>query len=175
MKAWFYLFAWTLALSNFSYAAANNELRLGALAHNKGPIASETEDGPDLTLAYYHRLKQYGWGTLFAHGGAVINLADGTSYIYTGLNPQWSLGGSPLYVEVGAGFALHNGDLEKKTDNKREMGSRLLFHIEFNLGYQINEHYSLGLFFDHISNGSILNNNNNRGLDTYGLRLGRRL
>lgn len=54
------------------------------------------------------------------------------------------------------------------------MGSRVLFHTEFNLGYQINPRYSVGLYLDHISNGGILNDDNNRGLDTYGVRLGRR-
>ena len=154
--------------------AGEHEWRFGVLAHNKGPIASETEDGPDVTLAYYHHLKQYNWGGLFAHGGAVINTADGTSYLYSGLNPKWNFGESPVYFELGFGLAVHDGDLEKKSAERREMGSRVLFHTEFNLGYQINPLYSVGLYLDHISNGGILNDDNNRGLDTYGIRLGRR-
>lgn len=159
-------------LSNWAHAGAKHELRFGLLAHNKGPIASETEDGPDITLAYYHSLKQYRWGGLYAHLGAVINTEDGTSYLFSGLNPKWQLGASPWYFESGLGLAVHDGDLEKESPQRREMGSRTLFHIEFTLGYQITERCSAGLYLDHISNGSILNDNNNRGLDTYGLRLG---
>lgn len=176
MKALRAVFVLCMVLLNKPlYAEPAGELRLGLLAHNKGPIASETEDGPDITLAYYHPLKQYRWGGLYAHLGAVINTADGTSYLFSGLNPKWQLGASPWYFESGFGLASHDGDLEKESPKRREMGSRTLFHIEFTLAYQLSTCCSAGLYMDHISNGSILNDNNNRGLDTYGIRLGWRL
>lgn len=163
-------------LLSSSLALADNyhkhEWRAGVLAHNKGPIASETEDGPDINLAYHHLLKAYSWAGIYAHGGAVINLADGTSYVYTGLNTQHFFGESRVFFEIGGGLAVHDGDLEKKSPDRREMGSRVLFHLESSLGYNFNNGMSLSFFFDHISNGSILNNDDNRGLDTYGLRLG---
>ena len=145
---------------------------LGALAHNKGPIASETEDGPDANIAYHQLLKRFDNAGLYGHGGAVINLSDGTSYAYLGGTGRLGFGASPLYGEIGGGFAVHDGDLEKKSANRRELGSRILFRFEISLGYQITEAVSASLFMDHISNGSILNNDDNRGLDTYGLRLG---
>ncbi|MBQ0759596.1 MAG: acyloxyacyl hydrolase [Gammaproteobacteria bacterium] len=145
---------------------------VGGLAHNKGPIASETEDGPDLNIAYHHLFKRFDNSGLYAHGGAVINLADGTSYAYIGGTGRLAFGASPIYGEIGGGFAVHDGDLEKKSENKRELGSRTLFRFEISLGYQISDAVSASLFMDHISNGSILNNDDNRGLDTYGLRLG---
>ncbi|CAA0089837.1 Uncharacterised protein [Zhongshania aliphaticivorans] len=144
----------------------------GALAHNKGPIASETEDGPDINFAYHHLLKRFDNSGLYGHGGAVINLADGTSYAYLGGTGRLIFGSSPFYAELGGGFAVHDGDLEKKSDDKRELGSRILFRFEISAGYQINDSFSASIFMDHISNGSILNDDNNRGLDTYGLRLG---
>ena len=150
----------------------NHEWRFGILAHNKGPIASETEDGPDINIAYHHLLKNYDWTGLYLHGGAVINTADGTSYAYSGLNTQFLFGSSPFYYELGGGLAIHDGDLEKKSENRRELGSRVLFHLEMSLGYNLANGMSLGFYFDHISNGSILNNDDNRGLDTYGIRLG---
>ncbi|AKH69909.1 Lipid A 3-O-deacylase (PagL) [Spongiibacter sp. IMCC21906] len=161
-------------LCSLAHSAEYNkhEWRLGLLAHNKGPIASETEDGPDINIAYHYLMKAYSWGGAFAHGGAVINLADGTSYVYTGLNTQIPFGESPFFFEVGGGFAIHDGDLEKKSKERREMGSRVLFHFESSFGYNFNNGMSLSFFFDHISNGSILNDDDNKGLDTYGLRLG---
>ena len=145
---------------------------LGGLAHNKGPIASETEDGPDVNIAYHHLLKRFDNSGLYAHGGAVINLSDGTSYAYLGGTGRLAFGASPVYGEIGVGFAVHDGDLEKKSNNKRELGSRELFRFEISLGYQISDAISASLFLSHISNGSILNNDDNRGLDTYGLRIG---
>lgn len=169
------LFAFALLFASTASFADNyhkHEWRAGVLAHNKGPIASETEDGPDINIAYHHFLTEYSWAGIYAHGGAVINLADGTSYIYTGLNSQTFFGDSPFFFEIGGGFAVHDGDLEKESPERREMGSRVLFHFETSLGYNFSNGMSLSFYFDHISNGSILNDDDNRGLDTYGLRLG---
>lgn len=166
-----------LALSANAESTNTNSLPerivfFGGLAHNKGPIASETEDGPDVNFAYHHLLKRFDNSGLYAHGGAVINLADGTSYAYIGGTGRLTFGASPFYGEIGGGFAVHDGDLEKKSKNKRELGSRILFRFETSLGYQISDALSASLFMDHISNGSLLNNDDNRGLDTYGLRIG---
>lgn len=159
-----------------AFELPNTEVRIGLLAHNKGPIASETEDGPDINIAYHQQFAKADWGNtlvgFYAHGGAVINLADGTSYIYAGLNSMNAFGDSNFYFEIGGGFAVHDGDLEKKSEDRREMGSRVLFRFESSIGYQFNNDMSLSFFFDHISNGSILNDDDNKGLDTYGLRWG---
>ncbi|HCS28078.1 MAG TPA: acyloxyacyl hydrolase [Spongiibacteraceae bacterium] len=149
-----------------------HELRFGALAHNKGPIASETEDGPDVTVAYQYLLNAYDWGGLFVAGGAVANLSNGTSYLFSGLNTQFPFGESPYFFELGFGLAIHDGDLTKKSNDRRELGSRVLFHTAMSVGYQFSNDMTASFYFDHISNGEILNDDDNRGLDTYGLRIG---
>ena len=173
----------SLLLSCFAFSSSasafempHQEVRIGLLAHNKGPIASETEDGPDINIAYHQRFAKVDWGStivgFFGHGGAVVNLADGTSYIYAGINSMNAFGDSNWYFELGGGFAVHDGDLEKKSEDRREMGSRVLFRFETSIGYQFENEMSLSFFFDHISNGSILNDDDNKGLDTWGLRWG---
>jgi len=168
-----------LALLSYGISAfelPKSETYFGVLAHNKGPIASETEDGPDLNLAYHHRLTDWYWGDtpwgLYGHGGAVINLSNGTSYAYAGMNTLTPISRSKWFYTLGAGFAVHDGDLEKESGDRRELGNRTLFRLETSLGYQFNPKLSLAFVFDHISHGSLLHDDNNRGLDTFGLRLG---
>ncbi|MBB3047162.1 hypothetical protein FHR99_001398 [Litorivivens lipolytica] len=166
----------TLSHTASAFEMPSKEAYFGVLAHNKGPIASETEDGPDINLAYHLLLTDWQWGDtpwgLYGHGGAVINLSNGTSYVYAGLNTLAQIGQSDWFYTIGAGIAVHDGDLEKESPDRRELGNRTLFRLETSLGYQFNPDLSLSFVFDHISHGSILHDDNNRGLDTYGLRLG---
>ena len=52
------------------------------------------------------------------------------------------------------------------------IGRRVLFHDSIEYGYRLDEHRSVSLFFEHISNASSAAKN--QGLDTLGLRFGYR-
>ena len=153
------------------------ELRGGVLAHNRGPVASHTESGPDLNAALHVLLfdtDALGFPIgFYGHVGGVLNLGHGTSYAYSGLNAQVPFGSSGFYAEFGGGFAVHDGNLKRTTAHRRAMGSRVLFRGMLGLGYRINERWSLTATVDHISNGGILGSSrHNKGLDTFGLRIG---
>jgi len=153
------------------------EFRIGVLAHNKGPIASQTEDGPDLNFAVYYTP----WTVDIAgvpvgiagHIGGVLNLSDGTSYGYIGANTNIPLSSSGFFVEFGGGLALHDGELEVGNPDQRALGSRILFRAEASLGYKFDNGVTLSFMADHISNGGLLSSGSNAGLDTFGFRLGR--
>ena len=163
----------SVASADCSWRDGKYELGLGLAAHNKGPLASETEDGPDINLSLRRQIRAFGSWCALAHGGLMINLADGTSYGYAGADFEYSFGRA-WRLGLGGGLAVHDGPLTSSSDSQRAYGSRLLLRSEMRLGYQFTERTMLEFVFDHISNGGF-KGDRNQGLDTLGLRLGYRL
>lgn len=162
----------------FSYMqvfADNSDFRFGILAHNKGFIASKTEDGFDLNLAYHSLISSNTFGLdgfkSSWHLGGTVNSAGDTSFVYAGVLWGRDLGQSNWFVEFGGGLAIHNGNLHDFTDDRRLIGSRVLFRYEVGIGYRFNSRFSFQFVNDHISNGGIFDDKHNQGMDTYGGRL----
>ncbi|MFH2060043.1 MAG: acyloxyacyl hydrolase [Pseudomonadota bacterium] len=105
------------------------------------------------------------------HLGAVLNTTGDTSYLYTGFLFGHHFNRSNWFYELGGGFAIHDGNQHDGLDERRRMGSRLLFRYEIGLGYRFNTNYALQIVHDHISNAGIIDDDDNQGLDTYGVRL----
>ena len=76
------------------------------------------------------------------------------------------------FLGLGLGVAVHNGSDESLTiePDRKLLGRRVLFHDVIEIGYRFDQHNSLSLFFEHISNASTAHKN--QGLDTLGLRYG---
>lgn len=161
---------------NSSAKSDRFEVRGGLLAHNQGPVASSTESGPDIALALHYTPWVIDVGNvpvgIVGHVGTVLNLSSGTSYAYVGANTHIPFANSGLFFEFGGGFAVHDGNLKTANDERRALGSRILFRAEINLGYKFDNGMTLSFMVDHISNGSILSSGLNQGLDTFGVRLG---
>lgn len=152
--------------------ALANSLHLGVLAHDVPDLWSHNnrEDGIDLNLEWTPRWPAWspGTGTVGSHLGLNLNSAGDTSYLYGGLN--WRLGQSKgWYGRIGLGGALHNGERRFVNNDRKALGSRLLFHIPLEVGYQWSK-YSVSLYFSHISNA--YTQDENEGMDTLGLRVG---
>jgi lipid A 3-O-deacylase len=96
---------------------------------------------------------------------------DSTSKVYAGA--RWVYD-SPRgwFAGVGLGAALHSGKLDASDPERKALGSRVLFHIPFEVGLRFEYHHSVSLYFDHISNGGT--RSANEGLDTLGIRYGYR-
>ena len=77
-----------------------------------------------------------------------------------------------MFFALGMGAAIHDGELGINTGQKA-LGSRVLFHPSGELGYRFDGVHSISVFFDHISNG--YSRRDNEGMDTIGVRFGRRL
>jgi hypothetical protein len=100
-----------------------------------------------------------------------VNSAGATNYASAGIS--WKIGRS-FYGRPGVGLAIHDGPSRVvPSDGRIDFGSRLLFALEFGLGYQVNERTSLEASIVHLSHGQLFSPQN-PGLDNLGLRLNHR-
>jgi hypothetical protein len=146
-----------------------SEIRLGVLAHD--PLTHK-EDGVDLNAELFFDSWTNGSWQLRPAIGATVSLNGDTSQAYVGLVYGGPLSDS-VFFELGGGAAVHNGELDTLDPDRKELGSRVLFHVEASLGVMLTDTTSLSLYADHMSNAGI--ENHNEGLETAGLRVGFRL
>lgn len=158
---------------------AGLELRLGILTHDFSFADRRREHGLDANIEL---LFQPGWlpfgldalpqGRLLGFAGLTTQLAgDTTDQLYGGLTydvfPERG-----LLLRLAGGLALHDGDLENDTDERLEVGQRVLFYGAFELGYRFLDRHTLSVFYQHSSNGPL--GGTNQGIDNLGLRYGYR-
>jgi len=67
-----------------------------------------------------------------------------------------------------SGLASDTDLSETGDDNKKELGSRVLFRIPVEIGVYFARHHGVSMMFDHVSNAYLADPN--EGLDTIGLR-----
>jgi lipid A 3-O-deacylase len=104
--------------------------------------------------------------------GATINFNGDTSKAYADL--RWEAeAASGVFFALGMGAALHNGQIDLTDPTRKALGSPVLFHPSAELGYRWDGVNSISIFADHISNG--FTKRYNEGMDTVGIRYGRRL
>jgi hypothetical protein len=149
------------------------EVRGGALAHDVGGLWSgeHEEHGFDLNaeLIFRRGALPLRFGALRPHLGATLNSRHYTSKVYAG--GTWRLAAeSGAFFEIGLGAAIHNGKLETRDRDRKELGSRVLFRVPIEIGLALAERHSVSVFFDHVSNAGLADEN--EGLDTLGVRYG---
>lgn len=169
--------AWDTSVDRPASGGLIHELKIGALAHdvpymwsgfNKEPYSVdlnfEVIFGPSVTFL---------GGTIRPALGATINFEGYTSKAYLDARWQWELS-SATFLAIGIGIAVHNGNDESfvYAPDEKLLGRRVLFHPHFEFGYRLNDHNSLSIFFEHISNADTAAKN--QGLDTLGIRYGYR-
>lgn len=147
--------------------------RVGVLAHDVDRLWSRSrkEGGVDANAELvFNRPSLSVWGgRLLPNLGASINSRKDTSRIYAGA--IWEiLFGPDLFANAGIGLAIHDGDLDSASENNKQLGSRILFRIPFELGICLQERHRISIMFDHISNSYLASPN--EGLDTIGVRYG---
>ena len=104
--------------------------------------------------------------------GATINFNGDTSKAYADL--RWEAeAASGVFFALGMGAALHNGQVDLTDPARKALGSPVLFHPSAELGYRWDGVNSISIFADHMSNG--FTQRYNEGMDTVGIRYGRRL
>jgi lipid A 3-O-deacylase len=152
-----------------------HELKIGVLAHDVPEFWSHFQReryGPDLNIeALLSPSVDFLGGTIRPAIGGTFNFRGDTSKGY--LDARWqrdtALG---IFFGLGFGVAVHDGNLKATEVDRKALGTRVLFHTQFEVGYRIDRHQSISIFYDHISNASI--KSENEGLDTLGLRYGYR-
>lgn len=110
--------------------------------------------------------------------GFEANTSGYTSQGYFGLTWTWQLARNLLRsgdgVEFGIGFgpAFNNGLIRSERTDRQNLGSHVLFHVSFELGYRITPRYTVSAFLDHSSNAGFAREN--QSLNDVGLRFGLR-
>ena len=110
-------------------------------------------------------------GTIRPAIGGTVNTDGYTSKGY--IDARWQIElPSRFYFGLGIGAAFHDGRVDPDAPDRKALGSRLLFHIPIELGYRFDDHNSISVYFEHISNG--YTRSVNEGLDSLGVRYGYR-
>jgi hypothetical protein len=160
----------SLAVAGVCQAGGLSEVRLGVLAHD--PMINK-ESGVDLNAElYFDSWTDGSWQLRPSVGGTLALEEDATSFAYLDLNYGGPVFDS-VFVEFSFGGAVHDGKLESTDPDRKELGSRVLFHGAVSIGVMLSETTSISLYVDHISNAGI--EERNEGLETAGLRFGIRL
>jgi lipid A 3-O-deacylase len=154
-----------IAVGLFSSSAAVagdnfiSELRVGALAHDQG-FTTHKEDGVDVAAEVV--FSDTGWlgdgWTLRPNLGTDINTDGKTSQVYLGMLAGHRLFG-PVFFDVGAGGAWHDGKLDTNDPDRHSLGCRVIFHLEGDLGVDLGENWALMAHIDHISNANLCDRN----------------
>ena len=146
---------------------------LGILAHDVGGLWSGTrmEGAVDINgeIVFCRTGRPVLAGSLHPNLGLSVNSQGDTSKFYGGI--IWELNfPNGFFLATGLGAAVHNGELDTDDKDKKSLGSRVLFRIPIEFGYQVTARHSFSLLFDHVSNAGLASPN--EGLDTIGVRYG---
>lgn len=96
------------------------------------------------------------------------SLNGATDYAAAGLN--WRFGRT-LYVRPGIGIAVHDGPSRAVRRGRRvDLGSPVLFAPELAFGWRLDDRVALEASWIHLSHATLLSRQN-RGMDSWGLRL----
>ncbi len=152
-----------------------SEIKLGALAHDMGPFSSQKEDGVDghveLRFQSPDILKYI--GSPYPHIGADLSGSGDTNSVWLGVVWEWELW-KKFFAGWSMGGALHDGvtNQGEGQPDEKELGCNPLFRLGINVGWRFDEHHSIDVLMDHISNAKLCDTN--EGLENVGVRYGYR-
>lgn len=150
------------------------EVKLGVLYHDVPDLWSGfrlEREGADINVELLLKPSFPGlfFGTIRPVVGGTVSTRGDTNHAYAGLRWQADLGAG-FFVGVGLGGAVHDGHLLPDSRRHKALGSRVLFHIPAEIGYRLDSHNSLSLYFEHTSNAGLARHN--EGMDRIGMRYG---
>ena len=150
-----------------------SEIRGGLYAHDIDFWSFNREEGVDVNaelLFVSPALLEPIWSPR-PHLGVTLNTAGDTSHAYGGLTWTYDLPRG-FFVDGNLGLSAHNGKLDTSDDERKSLGSSVLFRLGAALGYNITEKVNVSLQFEHMSNAYLADEN--EGMDNAGIRLGYR-
>jgi lipid A 3-O-deacylase len=180
----------TLVLTAATAGAAQaGEIAAGVYAHDLGP--ADREGGVDIMAQYRtDPIKSWTWlAKPSAYVLASANTQVSTDFLMVGLNWPINLGKTPWYVLPGIGIGYTNGkaglppvnapgltpaEVQRRLHlyyTRIDFGSHWEFNPHLALGYHLTPKWSVELSYEHLSNGQILHQGKNQGLDDVGGRL----
>jgi lipid A 3-O-deacylase len=148
-----------------------DEAKLGIDAHDIGLGGHHEEPGADVNgeLLFTSPSLLSAIGAPRPHFGIAVNTSGATSYAYFGLT--WTAAVfDRAFISGGLGGAVHDGEINGEVPNRKQLGSRILFHEYVEAGYRVTPVVSLSVFLDHMSNADLARHN--AGITNVGLRTG---
>lgn len=147
--------------------------RIGLLAHDVDNLwsGSSAEGGFDVNAEIvFKKPGLFLWrGGILPNLGVTLNNQGDTNTLYGGFIWEF-VSKTGIFFSTGLGLAVHNGELETDDDQKKALGSRVLFRIPFEIGVTIGLRHRISVLFAHISNAYLADPN--QGLDVLGVRYG---
>jgi lipid A 3-O-deacylase len=156
-----------------------DEARIGVYEHDASVLGHQKERGEDIGAEILFPPFDFLWSPRLAIGG-LVNTQGQTDQAYVGLTWTWNFwqgvlwSGDGFYAEGTLGGGWNDG-LINVTDpvlsqQRKSLGSNVLFREDIDLGYRINSIWSVALSYNHISNADLASRN--EGLNDVGVRLG---
>ncbi len=149
------------------------EIRTGILAHDVDHLWSNLhlEGGVDfnLELVFFKPSLCLLSGIIRPNLGVTVNSRGYTSKLYAGFLWEWQTR-QGLFLDLGLGVAIHDGELNTFVPGRKLLGRRVLFRIPVEVGYRLSIRCRVSLMFSHMSNGYTAEYN--QGLDVLGFRFG---
>lgn len=154
-----------------------NEIRIGAAAHDATPLEDGRPERGTENVNGEVRFRAHRWLMGFLcmprpHLGVNINTDGLTSQFYGGFT--WTLEAKRrLFIDIGLGFATHNGKIRDPSGERLSLGSRVLFRAAAEPGVRFgpDRRVSFSGFWDHVSHNRYFGDRN-QGIDTLGVRFG---
>ena len=158
-----------------------SEVRLGLYEHDASLGGHQKEHGEDINAEILFQPFDFLWSPRLAIGGLVNDRGE-TDQAYLGLTWTWDFlhgildDDDGLYVEGTLGGGWNNGKIDVtnlvEAQERKSLGSNVLFREDIDLGYRINERWSIAFSYNHISNADLAKRN--EGLNDVGARIGLR-
>ena len=166
------------------------KVAFGILAHDRGPISDNKENGVDPNWEVQFNPPEWRWwrwvGSPSPMTGATPNFVGHTSEFYLGLAWQLSLSSNflnnltndfskSLWVSGGLSAAVHTGPLHKNetgcsSDSDCGFGRRVLPRLQLEIGTTFWKNHGLSVYADHMSGGKAFGASQNEGIDHSGIR-----
>ncbi len=155
-----------------------DEVKIGVLAHDIAFLGGSKEKGADINsevLFTSPSFLKFAWSPR-PHLGVSVNTNGDTSHAYAGLTWEWALFRNVLRQNdaftggFSFGPSFNNGLTDTRRNDRKALGSNILFHESVELGYRITPMHSISVYTDHISNARLAKRN--EGITNAGLRLG---
>lgn len=165
----FVITAATALFTSFTPAKAD-QVWVGVYQHDVTIAQTKFETGQDIKAGWIGKpiegMRKIGEPS--PHVLVSKSLQGQTDYVAAGLN--WTFG-KILYVRPGIGIAVHNGPSRAYREGERvDLGSPITFEPELAAGWRINDELSLEASWIHLSHATLFSNQN-RGMDSMGVRL----
>jgi lipid A 3-O-deacylase len=147
--------------------------RIGILAHDVDGLwsGSQAEGGFDANAEIVFKKPGFSlWrGSILPNLGVTLNNQGDTNTLYGGF--IWEcVSEAGVFFNTGLGLAVQSGEIETDDDQKKSLGSRVLFRVPLEIGATIGTRHRISILFAHISNAYLADPN--EGLDVVGVRYG---